>query len=341
MIMRITELMHLAFSSINPTLLNNLHSCFDPLAKIRTLGIVEKRLYQLIGAAIILMLNACQPGHGEREISRLEIIRVLPVEAPYPLEPSGLALHKGRLYTVADKIDPIIFAIEPEDTVARLTEAIVFYLPERGPMDWEGLTVDPDGTFYLISEAKGRMLRVDPDGTASWATGDLRPVGQSMGLFAKENAGFEGLTQLGPAHWLGAVEREPRGLVEWRQSGQNLQVDAFVQNQSPFQHVLSFFRLADYSGLHFDGDRCYALFRNAHLVVALEKVNGQWREAEAWDYRHMETDPRYAYRNQTFGQAEGLVVSGKEVYLIFDNNRGPRMADSSDRRPLFVHARLP
>ena len=266
---------------------------------------------------------------------------MLPVEAPYPLEPSGLALHEGRLYTIADKVDPIIFAIETEETVARLTEALVFHLPEKGPMDWEGLTVDPAGTFTLISESKGRMLRVTPDGIASWATGDLRPHGHSKGLFVKDNAGFEGLTWLGPNHWLGAVEREPRGLVEWRGTDPNLKVEAFVQNASPFQHVLSFFRLADYSALHADGDRCYALFRNAHLVVALEKQNGQWRETAAWDYRFIETDPRFAYRNQAYGQAEGLVVHGRDVYLIFDNNRGPKMADASDRRPLFVHARIP
>lgn len=320
----------------------NFTSGFDPAAQSSMLAGMSVLARQLFGAVLALVLiPGCRPGPAGRDIPPLELVRVLPVEAPYPLEPSGLTLHEGRLYTIADKIDPIIFALEPGESDARLTEALVFHLPEKGPMDWEGIAADVAGNFYLISERMGRMLRVTRDGTASWATGDLRPSGHRLGLFAKENAGFEGLAWLGPNHWLAAVEREPRGLVEWHGTEDRLEPEAFVQDHSPFQHVLSFFRLADYSALHADGNRCYALFRNAHLVVALEKSEGQWRETAAWDYRFIETDPRFAYRNQAYGQAEGLVVDGREVYLIFDNNRGPRMNDSRDRRPLFVHARMP
>ena len=73
----------------------------------------------------------------------------------------------------------------------------------------------------------------------------------------------------------------------------------------------------------------------------MERSAGSFIEAEAWSYRHIETDPRWAYRSQMYGQAEGLVVEGRDVYLIFDNNLGPRASDPKDGRPLLVHARFP
>ena len=141
--------------------------------------------------------------------------------------------------------------------------------------------------------------------------------------------------------WLGAVEREPRGLVEWRDDGRT--ANYRVHSDSPFKAALPLIRIPDYSGLHADPatGRVYALFRNAHLIVQLEKSGESWTETRAWSYRHIETDPRWAYRAQTYGQAEGLVVAHDVATLIFDNNLGGRQADPKDARPLIVQVRLP
>jgi hypothetical protein len=90
-----------------------------------------------------------------------------------------------------------------------------------------------------------------------------------------------------------------------------------------------------------DNGTLYGLFRNAHLVVKLERVEGVLEETAAWSYRHIETNPDWAFLSQTYGQAEGLAISGRDVYLIFDNNLGGRQSDPGDGRPLFVHARFP
>ena len=179
------------------------------------------------------------------------------------------------------------------------------------------------------------------DGHANWASPDLRVEPMKMGLFAKNNAGFEGLAWLGPNHWLGAVEREPRGLVEWRRTGGSIEVTASLQEHSPFSDALPLLRLPDFSGLDTDAGKVYALFRNAHLVVRLERSGGQFKEAEAWSYRHIEADPRWAYKAQTYGQAEGLVVEGRDVFIVFDNNLGARQSDPDDGSSLLVHARIP
>jgi uncharacterized protein YjiK len=299
---------------------------------------------QIILIAASLAAPGCAPrpaGPAGAGAPELELVAAYAVEGRRLVEPSGLTLHDGVLYTVADKDDGVIFRIGLEAGVARLVPHIRFDPPESGTMDWEGITVDKGGTFYLISERRGRLLRVTADGTASWASPDLRAEGRRHGLFNKVNAGFEGVAWLGPNHWLGAVEREPRGLVEWRGGGEAVAAEYSVREDSPFKDALPLLRIPDYAGLYADRGTVYGLFRNAHLVVRLEKAGGAWRETAAWSYRHLETDPRWAYRAQAYGQAEGLVVDGRDVYLIFDNNLGARQADPRDRRPLLIHARMP
>lgn len=293
---------------------------------------------------MLFTLVACRPPGsrtGNSAIPALELVAVYPIEFPVLLEPSGLTLHDGQLYTVADKVNDCIYRLEIGDDTARLVPDIRFTPPDRRTMDWEGITSDPGGSFYLISEERGRLLRVTRDGNAAWASPDLRQKGRSLGLFSKSNAGFEGVAWLAPNHWLGAAEREKRGLVEWRGVGDSLDIEAYLQSNSRYKEALPLMRLPDYSGLCSADGRIYALFRNAHLVVQLEKRDGTWEEMAAWSYEHIETDPRWVYRSQTYGQAEGLVVDGREVFIVLDNNRGGRQADPADRRPILIHARMP
>jgi hypothetical protein len=299
---------------------------------------------QLIAISAALLAGGCNPlenNHSRQVVPELELVNAWPVESTRLLEPSGLTRVEGVLYTVADKIDDTLFRIRLEDGVARLDPHIRFRPPGNGSMDWEGVTADQTGTFYLIAERQARLLRLTSDGTAAWAGPSLLKEGRQAGLFSKINAGFEGVAWIGPHHWLAAAEREPRGLVEWWETGEDRNVEASLHLDSPFKSVLPLLRLPDYSGLCADGDKIYALFRNAHLVVRLEKDATGWRETAAWSYRHIETRPDLAYRSQTYGQAEGIVVEGQDVYLIFDNNLGPRQADPRDRRPLLIHARFP
>lgn len=292
----------------------------------------------------VLASSGCRPADlspHRSDLPQLKLMAAYPVEAPHPLEPSGLTLIGDTLFTVADKVDDTLYRIEFDEGLATLRPHLRFDPPEKSRLDWEGVTTDHEGNFYLISERFGRLLRLRPDGTAAWASPDLRPEGHDLGLFAKSNAGFEGVTWLGPDHWLGAAERDQRGLVEWRLVGGVLSVESSLHMDSPFKDALPLLRLPDYAGLCAGPDGIFALFRNAHLVVELDKREGRWQEIAAWSYAHLETDPALAYVAQAYGQAEGLAVRGQDVYIIFDNNLGPRKADRSDRRPLLIHARFP
>ena len=304
-----------------------------------------KHFVILIAALCLCWMAGCfRPSNGNAvgAIGKLELVSALPLDIPKALEPSGLVEQGGFLYTVADKDNQTIYRVERTQNSARLVPAIQFETPRQyGYMDWEGISVDDEGTFFLISEKLGRLYRVDPDGTASWASPDLREKASQIGLFSKNNAGFEGVTYLGRGRWLGAVEREPRGLVEFSLQEGAESVRPSLQEYSPFDSALPLLRIPDYSGLDTDNGKIYALYRNAHLVVRLERSDDGYQEIEAWSYKHIETDPAHAFRSQTYGQAEGLVVDGDNVYLIFDNNLGGRQSDPNDGRPLFVHAKFP
>lgn len=292
----------------------------------------------------VLLFGGCYLNSSDtaNSIEDLELVQAYTVTADQAVEPSGLVMVQGTLYTVADKVDDTIYRLEfAQDDVVHLVPHIIFTPPNPSYMDWEGLTCDAEGNFYLISERQGRVLRVTPTGEAAWATPDLRVEGRQLGLFSKRNAGFEGITLIDENHFIGAVEWEPRGLVEWKGRGDEMEITAFLANESPHKAALPLLRFPDYSGLDVDNGQLFALFRGAHLVVRLEKGPDGWSEGEAWSFRHIETDPRWAYASQTYGKAEGLVVRGQDVYLIFDNNLEPRQRNPRDRSPLFVHARFP
>jgi uncharacterized protein YjiK len=302
-----------------------------------------KGIQVFITFLVILCFTGCyrrQQG-SQTTVSDLELVAVLPVDMPAALEPSGLTEYNGELYTVADKDNQTIYKVAYDGNQAALVPAVRFNAPRHwGLLDWEGVTADQSGNFYLISEKLGRLYKVTPEGEGDWISPDLRDEARGLGLFTKSNAGFEGIARIADNQFIGAAEREPRGLVEFTVSGDSVTCFPHVMEYSSYSNRLNFLRIPDYSGMDTENGQIYALFRNAHLVVRLHKTESGYEEAEAWSYQHLETDPRWAYIEQTFGQAEGLVVRGREVFLIMDNNLGGRKSDPGDGRSMLIHARM-
>jgi hypothetical protein len=299
----------------------------------------------LISWLALLGLSGCrrdsEPAPGA-EIPHLEVIHVLPVVSDWVVEPSGLVFHAGVLYTVCDKSDHWIFRLDLRSDEARLVPHLRIKPPQSGPMDWEGITVDDAGNFYLASETHHRIARVAPDGTAQWVSGDLRVVANQSNLLRKHNAGIEGLTLLPDGDLLAAAERESRGLIRIPPLDSGRPVVASEMETTPFAGRLAFWRIPDFSGLDVDQGRVYGLFRNAHLVVELVPDGPLFVESgKAWYYGHIENDPRWAYTEERYGQSEGLAVAGDRVFIIVDNNQSARKADGADRRPLLYICRKP
>ncbi|MCC5807544.1 MAG: esterase-like activity of phytase family protein [Opitutales bacterium] len=281
------------------------------------------------------------PAHEED--GKLELVRVFPVESARPVEPSGLCLYQGVLYSVSDKSDGTVYRISFGNGVARMEPHIRFDPPAgAGVMDFEGITVDEEGNFYLASETHARILRVTPEGEAQWHFASVREAGRAVGLFKVPNAYAEGITILDNGNILLAAERQPRGLIEV--DGRTGEVvRAQVMNQTRFSNRLSILRRPDWTGLYNYGGEVFALFRNANLVVRLERgEDGGFRETDdAWGFRHVEESGEFRFDDLRYGKAEGLAIDERYFYIILDNNRRPRAIDRSDRRPLLFVFRNP
>jgi hypothetical protein len=101
------------------------------------------------------------------------------------------------------------------------------------------------------------------------------------------------------------------------------------------------------------GDAVYALVRNSHLIVRLERRGASspvatlpeptatgWVEGGAFSYAQAENDPRYGYESHKYGLAEGLAITAREVFVVLDNNGLARASSSTDHRALlFVFER--
>ncbi len=270
------------------------------------------------------------------EIPELPLEAVYSLDASDGVEPSGLAFSKDELYCVSDKHDSCIYRIRLEIERATLEPAIWFELPNDGPeglADFEGLSCDPDGNFYLASEKMFRVLRVPPDGKgATWITPDLRPAGAEAGLFRTEGAYFEGLARIDTTHFVLCAERQPRGIVTVDLGQIPPVVRAIVVKTATIPpHGI---RVPDFTDLCYHDGVLYALERNAEIVSIVETKDGvvsvrPWRSIRDTVNRK---DLRYTDRR--FGMAEGLAIHGDRVYVILDNNQDARTDDANDKRPL-------
>lgn len=266
--------------------------------------------------------------HCQREL-RLE--RALPIEGANGLEPSGLLMSHGKLLMVSDKHDSAIFVLTLGRDVARAAPFVTIAPPdaEPGALDFEGIAEGANGTFLLASESRYRVLEVAVSGQSRWLTPSLRERGERAGLFRKPNAGLEGIA-LRDGSLLLAAEREPRGLLESDAALERWSAFAMPGSACPAPHD----RPNDFADLSVEGERTFALARNAHLVLELGRRGRSWQEIAASSYARTENDGRFAYDDRRFGLAEGLSFDAAHIYVALDNNGDARAADSSDRRPL-------
>ncbi len=300
-------------------------------------------LAAVVWTAVVTGCGSTPATPAYEEDGKLELVRVFPVESSRPVEPSGLCLFRGVLYSVSDKSDGTVYRISFGNGAARMEPHIRFDPPAgAGTMDFEGITVDEEGNFYLASEAHARILRVTPEGEAQWYFESVLAAGREAGMFKVPNASVEGITILDNGNFLLAAERQPRGLIEVDGRTGDV-VRAQMMNQTQFSDRLSILRRPDWTGLYNYGGDVFALFRNANMVVRLERdADGGFRETEdAWGFRHVEESGEFRFDDLRYGKAEGLAIDERYYYIILDNNRRPRAVDRSDRRPLLFVFRNP
>lgn len=275
----------------------------------------------------------------------LQIERILPLTSTTSgrFDPSGLAIRNGQLYLVSDKDPSSIFAVTLQNDRAEARPAIGFNAnanPAQGlpSEDLEGISIDSAGNFLLASESNATVWRVAFDGSVLAST-SVHDQAVAQGLLVQDNAGLEGITALPSGDILLAAERDPRGLIQLPSNldATNARIWRMPNSNCAAQGV----RPNDFGDLTSVDDQVFALARNTHQVVRLAPGRGGWQEQEFWSYAQVENDPRYAYRDRTYGLAEGLALDREHVFIVLDNNDDARANDAQDHRPLLLIFRRP
>ncbi len=293
----------------------------------------------IIGA-LSTVLVADEPPSSKNKPVKLELHRVLPVNGPKRNQPSGLTISDGTLYAVSDKHDDTIFSVELTDSYARMKPAYTFKVKAKGYLDFEGLTCDAKGNFYIASEAKCRIIKVAPKSkTGIFVSPDLRPYGKKQGLFKVKNAFFEGIACRKTGVFMLAVERQPRGLLQVDIRKKDPAVTAWNCDSSRFDFRKD--RPYDFAGLFFYQNTLYALQRNAYLISEIKCRPDGFTEGGAWSYGHVIHQKKFMYAVMRYGMAEGFCMDRKFVYVILDNNEVPRLHFPKDRRPLLLILKNP
>lgn len=285
--------------------------------------------------ALILLWLLCACSVTQHPAAPLKLFRVLPVEGPENCQPSGLTIRSDTLFTVSDKHDSAIYRVELLDTAAVLIPYLTFQIPDTASRTWfdfEGITHDNSGNFYIVSESRFRILQVSAGGEIAWITPDLKPYGEAKGLFQVFNASLEGIAWIGDNHFTLTAERQPRGLLEVEIGNPNVSVN--VHKFDAVKFPFSKGRSPDFADLFWYQDTLYALERNAFVVSQLINENGQYRQGKGWFYEHIENDPRFLYADTTYGLAEGLCMDDRYIYIALDNNGDARRTNPKDTRPL-------
>lgn len=295
-------------------------------------------------ALLISITSSAQPYNQVKLIS-LNDYRVYRLNSPELIEPSGLTLKDGRLYTVGDKHNKI-YEIIFDEGEAHLKLAITLN-SERdldvSILDLEGITV-MDDDFVLISETHHRLIHLDNNHMMHWLPMDnaLYASAFQSGLLQLPNAGLEGLTYLGDNQFLVAAERQPRGTIEVtfdaslsKITAQTNQLLSYSRQKLPNRHP-------DLTGLFYFNEQVYGLQRNAYVVHELNKgSDGRYFEGQAWSYEAIVRHPDYNYASMRFGHAEGLAVDDNYFYIVLDNNQIGHAKKPNDKRPLLIVAKRP
>ncbi len=294
---------------------------------------------------ILLFLVSCLYRNQPESMVQLELIKAYPVEGPDNLEPSGLTLWQGELYCISDNHDWTLFKVVSHDAYVSLIPHITFQAPKLDesyePLDWEGIACDAEGNFFLVSESKFRILKIDArTRKPEWITPTLEKAGKEMGMFKKPNAAFEGIAYRPPDRFVLAVEREPRGFMQVR-IGTNSPVTSGIIAQHSISVQNPPDRHPDFADLFLENDTLYVLERFASLIRKWDSQKGSSLPDKAWSYAHIENDPRFHYSRMKYGHAEGFVMDETTIYLVLDNNGLSRVGNALDKRPLLFTMKRP
>ncbi|WP_439800399.1 esterase-like activity of phytase family protein [Pseudomonas tremae] len=290
-------------------------------------------------------------------------LEVLKLQSEHPVDGmvggnlSGLAMCNGRLWTVSDRDDSLLYSLDvSENTWKAEPQSIdvpspqsflpldlrvlarVSALVRGGDLDFEGVSCDSAGNRYLVSEAYGTVLKVPVSGAPSWLPlpEDLVEQARAQGMLQHFNAIFEGIavSPAGDRIWL-AAEREKRGLLMTRLYGRQwscgqscVLLSESGQDRLPAEQGGKSVS-TDFSDLSLYNDKLFTLERAVYRICRRDLQSGQVERC--WSFADEAMVPSRRY-DQPYGLTEALVVDATGAWVGIDNNFGAR-ADG-EKRPI-------
>lgn len=287
-------------------------------------------------------------------IEALKLVSEHPVDGMVGGNLSGLAMCNGRLWTISDRDDTLLYSLDiaqsvwqaephkievaepPSELPLNLRSmAGLSAMVRGGNLDFEGISCDAAGNRYLVSEAYAAVLKVPVTGAPAWLTlpPDMVAQARASGMLQHFNAIFEGIavSPTGDRLWL-AAEREQRGLLmldregdRWR-CGQSCVLlaesrETSIARNRPVKK--------DYADLSLHNGKLFTLDRSVYQVCRRTLETGQLERC--WSFANEARLPSRRY-DQAYGLTEALVVDESGAWIGTDNNFGAR-ADG-EKRPV-------
>lgn len=293
-------------------------------------------------------LLAAAANTASAEVPQLELSRAYEVEVSEQVDISGIRHCDGKLLSVSDRHDEVVFELTLEGDRYQLKNHRAFSAPDTvsevpfwdgflswvsgvfadKQYDWEGIDC-ADGVLYLVSESYADVLKIGRQ-TVQWAGLDLYDALEDRGYFEDRNTYFEGVASLGTGFFL-AIEREPRGIVSYK-GPKNWHVSRLgptrlFREEQP----------QDITDLQYMNRYLYTLERNQHAVcrrhfIALE-------DKQCWGFDEVLLSDDYRYPDAEYGLAEGLSITDDGIYIAVDNNGLARSNGST--HPMIYHFKFP
>lgn len=236
------------------------------------------------------------------------------------LEPSGIALIKGRIHFISDNSgDRSIYLLKQKVYEYTAHPLQLFDLSGLSPrttehdLDLEGL-LHNRGNLYAVDERNRIIFRISKQGRFTALTHDIALYNASRGISFSDNsnAGFEGIAcnEEGTVFYV-ANEREKATVYILKKKG-----DRLVTTDHIFPEAGSGGICSDISDLFYERGHLYILSRNERRILKL-------------DLKTLAVSQTYSYRTATeglyhsprgYGFAEGLAMSRSKIYLLLDSN---------------------
>lgn len=240
------------------------------------------------------------------------------------LEPSGIIKSNNNFFIICDSEDNKLFQLDINNDFAQVNIYKKYKLNKKlkkKKLDFEALSVDSNNDFYILSETTGCILKDNDNNLDIINTLSKNSRGNVEGLAITSNNTF-----------VVSYKDNPSGLFFI-----NSDSESFLPLNAKLLHLNSNKKI-EISDIFYENENIWCLIKNHKKIVKLEKKSqNDYCPTLILDYADTEDNPLYRYKEyKGIGNAEGLCIDEKYIYIVLDNNCSPRYLDNSNTSPLLM-----